>query len=139
MGNSLPCRGNVNGDEDSGWLFNVLDFCDRRTRSSCLFLTKRYYKILTSDALFRWRLERLHIEKGLYFPSELPSDQTWRSLFLDLDKKHHLWDAGTSPEDDEDHKCSISIYARFTPLTADCNCFQNGRNIVLLLHHNTLL
>lgn len=144
MGNSPPCCRNVKGDEDSGWLFNVLDFCDRRTRSNCLIITKRYYNTLTSDASFRWRLQRLHIEKGLYFPNELPSDQTWRSLFLDLDKNRHLWDAhcddGTSvAEDGEGNKYTISVYARFKPLTTDCSRLENGRNIILPLHQRLAL
>lgn len=127
-------------------MFNVLDFCDRRTRSHFLTLTKRYCKILTSDASFRWRLQRLHIEKGLFFPDELPSTQTsWRSLFLDLDKKRQLWDAdcvegvSATDENDGDDKYSISVYTRFKPITADCNRIQNDRKIVLPLHQRLAL
>ena len=84
MGNSLS----ANGDEDSGWLFNVLDFCDESTRIKCLLVSKRYCNILSSDASFRWRLDRLHIEKGVYFTNELPSDHTsWKSLYLELIKR----------------------------------------------------
>jgi len=122
MGNLTPSNRIVNGDEDSGRLFNVLDFCDRKTRSLCMCLTKRYYNILTSNASFRWQLERLHIKHDVYFPSELPRDHTWRSLCLDLDRKRQLWDsddciAGKSVAE-EGCKYNISVYARLKPRSA---------------------
>lgn len=141
MGNFLVSGVDI-GDEESGWLFNLLAFCDRETRAAVLFISKRYYEILTTPASFRWRLERLHIECGVYFPSSLPKDHTWKSLFLDLDKKHSLWDA----DDDSDTAASsdgksfkISVYARFKPLNNDRVSVQNGRKSVLPLHQRLAL
>jgi hypothetical protein len=139
MGNvSISSSRNINGDEDSGWLFNVLDFCSSKTRSDCVLLTKRYYTILTSDPSFRWRLKRLHIEHGVYFPSELPRDHTWRSLFLDLNRKRYVWDADVCIAD-EGCKYNISVYARLKPRSADCNDFRNNRKIILPLHQRLAL
>ena len=144
MGNSLPCCGSVAGDEDSGWLFNVLDFCDGQTRSNCLTLAKRYCAILTSDASFRWRLERLHIEKGVYFSSEIPSNTSWKCLFVELNENRHLWDAGCSADTSLSHgaekqKYCMSVYVRFKPLVVDRSTTQNGRSIVLPLHQRLAL
>ena len=130
--------------QDSGWLFNALDFCDRGTRSNCIFLSKRHYKILTTDASFRWRLERLHAEHGIYFPSALPKDKTWRSVFLELDKKRHLWEAedlhdSNSLRIESGETYSISVFARFKPLNIDCDHIQNGRKAVLPLHQRLAL
>lgn len=54
--------------KESGWIFQVLECCDNTTRSNSLFICKRYTRMLTTEASFRWRLERLHIEDGVYFP-----------------------------------------------------------------------
>lgn len=142
MGNQPSCQEVVKGDEASGWLFNLLDFCDETTRANCLFLSQRHYKILSSDASFKWRLERLHIEKGVYSPTELQSDHTWRSLFLELHKKRCIWDAddcdgGNSAAKDDAEQFNISVYARFKPLNAGQNSV--GRDITLPLHQRLAL
>ena len=141
MGNTPPTSQFVNGDEASGWLFNLLDFCDTRTRSNCLLLTQRYCKILSSDASFRWRLERLHVEKGVYFPNELPTNHSWKSLHLELHKEHRIWDADDfdsgNTNKDEAEKFNISVYARFKPLST--SQYQVGRSITLPLHQRLAL
>ena len=143
MGNTLPnWQEIVKGDEASGWLFNLLDFCDDTTRSNCLFLTQRYYEILSNDASYKWRLERLHIEKGVYFPIDLPSKHTWRSLYLELHRKRHIWDAdtcdtGNSNTKDDSERFTVSVYARFKPLCLGQN--QSGRSITLPLHQRLAL
>ncbi|KAL7522936.1 hypothetical protein ACHAWX_007672 [Stephanocyclus meneghinianus] len=151
MGNKLSSGVGVQGDEESGWLFNVLDFCDRETRNSALIVSKRYSKIFTTDASFRWRLERLHVEHGIYFPCSSPKHHTWKSLFLDLDKKRHLWQANdvvggadlpnrmASKSNLNANKYNISVYARVKPLTRDCDRAPNGRKAVLPLHQRLAL
>lgn len=143
MGNTQPSDQEfAKGDETSGWLFNLLDFCDERTRSSCFVLSQRYNKILSSDACFKWRLERLHIEKGVYFSSELPTNHTsWRSLFLDLHKKRCLWDAdncdaGNAVKIDTEN-FNVSVYARFKPRCLEKSSL--GRSITLPLHQRLAL
>ena len=72
-----------NLSQDSGWLFLVLEYCDLSTRSTVAHVSKRHNKILTTEASFRWRLERLHIEFGIYF-SNLSFDYgilTWWGVF----------------------------------------------------------
>mmetsp|Transcript_4843 Transcript_4843/g.9815 ORF Transcript_4843/g.9815 Transcript_4843/m.9815 type:complete len:731 (+) Transcript_4843:4365-6557(+) len=132
------CIDDLKGDEDSGWLFSVLNFCDRNTRANCIFLSKRHCKILTTDASFHWRLEQLHIEHGLYFPAQLPKGKTWRSMYIELDKKRHLWEAEYPGQAEsaklEYEKYRISVYARFKPLGIDSNRARSGRKAVLPLH-----
>jgi hypothetical protein len=151
MGNKLCSSVGIQGDEESGWLFNVLDFCDRDTRNSALFVSKRYSKIFTTDASFRWRLERLHLEHGIYFPCSSPKHHTWKSLFLGLDKKRRLWEADdvagdavppnrmTSKNNLDANKYNISVYARVKPLTGDYDRAPNGRRAVLPLHQRLAL
>eukprot|EP00970_Alexandrium_tamarense_P017708 scaffold10795_cov193-Alexandrium_tamarense.AAC.11 len=135
----------VQGDEDSGWLFNVLDFCDRETRHNCLFVTNRYCHTLTTDASFRWRLERLHIEHGVYFSTTLSNDKTWRALYLELDKKRQLWEADQVDNqekvkrDERGDQFSIAVYARLKPLDSDSNRVLPSRKAILPLHQRLAL
>lgn len=139
IGNSPLCPAGIQGDEES--LFNVLAFCDRETRAAAIFVSKRYSAIFTTDASFRWRLDRLHIEHGIYFPTTLGKEQTWKTLFLELDKKRHLWEANDVVASDssggvsscDGDKFRISVYARFKPLTGD-NKPQSCCKAVLPLH-----
>mmetsp|Transcript_7449 Transcript_7449/g.11085 ORF Transcript_7449/g.11085 Transcript_7449/m.11085 type:complete len:783 (+) Transcript_7449:104-2452(+) len=128
------------GDEESGWFFQVLVYCDMTTRSKCVLLSKRYSKILQSQEAFKWQLERLHIENGIYFPmQQLPTNETWRSIYIDLYKRRHLWNTpmeGNSgsvwntKDDDKDlplwqlrpssitgENFNITVCARFKPST----------------------
>ena len=110
-----------------------------------MFIAKRYCSIFTTDASFRWRLERLHVEHGIYFPPALPRGQTWKALFLALDKNRHLWEAGDASigndasTNGEDEKFSVSVYARFKPLSKDCERTRRGRKAVLPLHQRLAL
>ncbi|KAL3769978.1 LOW QUALITY PROTEIN: hypothetical protein ACHAW5_004790 [Stephanodiscus triporus] len=129
MGNvALSSSRNI-GDAASDGCSMCSIFALPKTRSDCVLPKKRYNTILTSDLSFWWRLERLHIEHDVYFPSELPRDHTWRSLFLDLNRKRYLWDADYN----------ISAYARLKPRSADCSHFRNNRKIILLLHQRLAL
>lgn len=138
MGNKLSCA-DIQGDEES--LFNILAFCDRETRSAAIFVAARYAKIFTTDASFRWRLERLHIEHGIYFPTTLVKGQTWKSLFLELDKKRSLW-LLTEDNHVNNSNCvgeKISVYARFKPLGSGTGRVNRGRKAVLPLHQRLAL
>ncbi|KAL3803853.1 hypothetical protein HJC23_004015 [Cyclotella cryptica] len=150
MGNKPFAGVDIQGDEESGWLFNVLDFCDRETRKAALFVTKRHAKIFTTEASFRWRLGRLHVENGIYFPCSLPKDHTWKSLFLELDKMRHLWvgddvagntDAPnlTASNNLSGNKYRISVFVRFKPFTSEYDRAPNGRKAVLPLHQRLAL
>lgn len=90
------------GDEESGWLFQVLEFCNQKTRSNAIFICKRYNRILTNDASFRWRLERLHIEDGIYCTAAISKGQSssispssskasFKELYLGLVQRQMLW------------------------------------------------
>ena len=71
----------------------VLTFADISTRNNCIFLSKRYHKILTSEESFRWRLERMHIERGIYTPTEFGNKHSWKSIFVKQHKRRNLWNA----------------------------------------------
>ena len=89
--------------QESGWLFQVLEFCDQKTRANAIFICKRYNRILTNDASFRWRLERLHIEDGIYCTEAISNSQSslicsssstttrFKELYLGLVQKRMLW------------------------------------------------
>lgn len=146
MGNASCTEGGyVRGDdEEAGWFFNALDYCDSETRSNCLFLTKRHCRILTSDVSFRWRLQHLHVEHGVYFSSEvkvLPKNMTWRAIYLQHLKSRHLWESGGRPMDEEGDGCSISVYARLKPrgVVDKENDVQTGRKVPLPLHQRLAL
>ncbi len=71
----------------------------------------------------------------------LPKRKTWRSTYLELDKKRHLWEAGhlgqaeSAKLETEQHR--ISVYARLKPLGIDSHCSNRGRSghkAVLPLH-----
>ena len=71
----------------------VLTFADISTRNNCIFLSKRYHKILTSEESFRWRLERMHIEHGIYTLTEFGNEHSWKSIFVKQHKRRNLWNA----------------------------------------------
>lgn len=126
----------LEGDEES--LFNVLAFCDRKTRTAAVFVSKRFASLFTTAASFKWRLERLHIEHGVYFPTTLPKEGTWKSLFVENDKKRHLWEVEKA-EDTNSQTTSISVYARFKPPVHDGKGARRGRKAVLPLHQRLAL
>jgi len=80
--------------ENEDVLFCVLDYCDHQDRSSFLFLSRTHGSLLTSEASFKWRLERLHKERGLYAPTyrlDSPPGQTWKSTFEELWRRRDIW------------------------------------------------
>lgn len=121
------CHSSV-GDEESGWLFQVLEFCDNKARSNVVFVCKRYHKLLTSNASFRWRIERLHIEDGVYCAVAMPNKAEptyslltepspdfekitepapFKTLFIRLLKQRMLWRSSNSVDDMTKNSSSI--------------------------------
>ena len=56
--------------------------------------------MLTSQASFKWRLGRLHQERGIYYPARLTANETWKSMFEALFRQRHLWDADEQGPDE---------------------------------------
>mmetsp|Transcript_12698 Transcript_12698/g.17497 ORF Transcript_12698/g.17497 Transcript_12698/m.17497 type:complete len:616 (-) Transcript_12698:187-2034(-) len=98
---------------DEGIFFRILTFCERTTSSDFIFLSKWHKDTLTSEASFKWRLHRLHIEKGIYCPPRLPPNSTWKTLYLELVKRQFLWEKTSSVP--TAHKFNINVSARFKP------------------------
>ena len=87
--------------------------------------------MLTTDSSFRWRLERLHIEHGIYFSS--PNEASWfslqenkasphKALYLQFIPKKMLWredDQSSSSYDSQRHvkneQFKIHVSVRFKP------------------------
>jgi kinesin family protein 5 len=109
-----------------------LEFCDLKTRANGIFTCKRYQKMLTTDSSFRWRLERLHIEHGVYYssPLELSLDapqedkpNPHKILYLNLIQKKMLWredheQSSTSNDTwrhDQKDQFKINVSVRFKP------------------------
>jgi len=77
--------------EDESLLLLILDFCDWHSLHSCIFLSRQQRQILTSEASFRWRIEKLRREKGICFQDFLPTKDSWLSQFQNNWKIRHLW------------------------------------------------
>mmetsp|Transcript_9644 Transcript_9644/g.13990 ORF Transcript_9644/g.13990 Transcript_9644/m.13990 type:complete len:613 (+) Transcript_9644:252-2090(+) len=110
---------------DEGILFLILSFAGGQSTSKCIFLSKWHQDTLTSEESFKWRLERLHIEKGIYSPSRLPPKTSWKSLYLELIKRQSLWEKTSSVST---HKFNIQVSARFKPKGLASSMKQNGYN-----------
>ena len=131
--------------QESEWFFKVLESSDGPTRSSALFVCKRYTRMLTTEASFRWRLERLHIEDGVYFPlsaesTAMVSDLHYRNAFLESRKKRMLWrdDSDTTENQDSDDSFNINVSVRFKPI----DCSRRGgksKSVALPLHQRLAL
>lgn len=86
---------------------------------------------------YKWRVERLHIEKGVYFSPELsPKFSNWKDAFLNSWDQKSLWNSQIpSIVDDakEDH-FQISVSARFKPKGISLYTPSSIRKIDLPLH-----
>lgn len=103
--------------ENEGLLFSVLEFCCPESRSAFLFLSKWHNALLTSETAWKWRLVRLHVEKGVYSPPRLPPNKTWKSLFFALVERSSLWEGKdkTGTPRKRGDRFKIEVSARFKP------------------------
>lgn len=128
-----------------GLLFLILNFCDEESRSNFLHLSNQLHRTLTSSFSFKWRLQRLHVERGVYFPPNLPPKVTWKEIFLKNWKRRFLWetDVGLSRGDTNEESFNIQVSARFKPRSknADDNIemVYGGKKAVLPLHQRLAL
>jgi len=121
-------------------LFYILNFCDELSRLNFIYLSSQTHHFLTSDDSFKWRLERLHIERGVYFPPTLPSNTSWKDIFIRNWKRRFLWenDVESNSESLDEQSFNIQVSARFKPRSnnADDNNMSvvGGKRAVLPLH-----
>jgi len=126
-------------------LFSILNFCDEESRLNFVYLSTRFNHTLTSSLSFKWRLERLHIEKGVYFPPTLPPKLSWKDMFLKNSKRRFLWetDVGLNKDESKEESFNIQVSARFKPRSknADDNIEMvvGGKKAVLPLHQRLAL
>lgn len=131
--------------EDEPMLFSILNFCDQESRLNFLYLSSRMNCMLTSSLSFKWRLERLHIEKGVYFPPSLPPKLSWRGIFLKNWKRRFLWetDVGLNRNELKEESFNIQVSARFKPRSKngdnDVEMEVGGKKAVLPLHQRLAL
>eukprot|EP00978_Attheya_sp_CCMP212_P009324 scaffold22023_cov47-Attheya_sp.AAC.1 len=142
----------VVGHDESGLLFQVLEYCDYATRSRCVFLSRGYHRALTSDAAFRWHLNCMHIECGIFSPRQLldsPSSggETWKSIFMNLSKRRNLWlvsptskrkTTKTTNRDESEEKFHITVCARFKPLNLKTQQYHEPKFRSTLPFHQRL-
>lgn len=128
---------------DEGILFSILSFGGSDSTSNCIFLSKWHKDTLTSDESFKWRLERLHVEKGIYFPPRLPPKTSWKSLYFELSKRQSLWEKTSSVST---HKFNIQVSARFKPKGLSSNIsnmskvgYNHSKKFKLPLHQRLAL
>ena len=130
-----------------------LDFTDRGLYSQT---SKHISYLLKSDASFLWRLNRLHIEKGIYFP---PTRLTsYREMFFELWPRRDLWIAPQPETKDKNNEeedlplwrlppkpsttenFNIRVCARFKPSdNTDEEDEPNKKAITLPLHQRIQL
>lgn len=110
--------------ENEELLFSILNFCDVSSRSNLIFLSTKQLHLLTSDASFKWRVERLHVEKGIYHSLVLPRNTTWKDIYLSNLKRKDLWEKQNELAKNENNESiplqddtsfHIQVSARFRP------------------------
>eukprot|EP00980_Cylindrotheca_fusiformis_P028637 scaffold22620_cov131-Cylindrotheca_fusiformis.AAC.32 len=133
--------------DDENLCFEILSFCDEfPTRNNFLFLSKHIFEILTTEKAFKWRLDRLHKEYGVYFPPVLAPKQSWKSLYIEVLPRRYLWDGKkkkrATPEAYHDsNRNKVAVCTRMKPLastTSDDSTPELGR-VTLPLHQRLSL
>lgn len=128
-------------------LFCILKFLDERTRVNIISVSKTHARILTSEAAFKWRVTRLHIERGIYFSPSLVPNTSWRDVFLYNYGRRNLWRANNSSADNQgqeekdEHKFQLTVSARFRPKNLDGMVHEQHppKKISLPLHQRLAL
>lgn len=129
---------------NQGLLLLILNFVNERTRIQFNLVSSTHAKFLNSDAAFKWRLERLHIENGIYFSSQIPHHSSYKQLFLKNYAKRNLWknNADTTTEGgvnvDHHQQFQLTVSARFKPKGLDHNR-NSMKKISLPLHQRLKL
>lgn len=98
---------------------------------------------MSSEEAFKWRLGRLHVERGIYHVPELPgppNSVTWKSVFLANYKKRNLWTSVDEQSDEvgDENKFQITVNARFKPLGKP-KPMTSSRPVSLPLHQRMAL
>jgi len=135
-------------------LFRILDYCNDTTRVDAIALSSTFYKLLTSEVSFKWRVECLHREKGIYylvsFNSALTSSSTsWKGIFIKNWNSRNLWfkqstssSSSSIPSNNkknDDEPFYIQVSARFKPKSSDLNTTtSNTSNTSSNTHHKKI-
>lgn len=108
------------GDHDMPlWALQVIEYLPWETRWEICVLSKSWRRNTSTLAYYRFLCQRLAEESGVYIPMTPPGGESWRTLFMDLYKLRHLWQAkpieliGTQKENSKRFK--ISVFAKFRP------------------------
>ena len=138
--------------------FRILDYCDETSRTNVIILSSAFHKILTSEISFKWRLECLHRERGIYYPNNRISS-SWRDMFIKNWKRRNLFVSGgnlkgrmdcdgdqfhiRNPKgrmDCDSDQFHIQVSARFKPRNIfNPNSNVTNKKIVLPLHQRLAL
>ena len=131
-------------------MFQALEFCDAKSRSNGFLVSKRYSSILTSTPSFRWRLERLHIEDGIYYSPLNTNASNYKSRFIELRRKKKLWrvDEGNVESNIDNPgkmlgskagKFNINVSVRLKPSVENTLQNDEGPAVTLPLHQRLTL
>mmetsp|Transcript_572 Transcript_572/g.1021 ORF Transcript_572/g.1021 Transcript_572/m.1021 type:complete len:668 (+) Transcript_572:79-2082(+) len=83
-------------------LFHILSFVDEQTRESFVFVSVAHSKILTSEASYFWRCQRLHLERGIFFSCGICPNDTWKNVFYrNYVSRRNLWSKASSCRGEE--------------------------------------
>jgi hypothetical protein len=107
------------------WALNITEFCDWKTRGRISSLSKYWNSHTKTSHFYRYLCYRLCMENGIYVPSSVPPNETWKTLFLDLYKLRYLWKPQAISSSDGfqitstsefKERFKISVYVKFRPL-----------------------
>jgi hypothetical protein len=74
------------------WVLVVFEFSDWRTRSNLMMTSRRWWRNTGRELLFyRFLCRRLALEHAVYIPPSLPSNDTWKSFYLEMYKLRNIW------------------------------------------------
>jgi hypothetical protein len=111
------------------WALNIIELCGWEARGRISSLSKYWNCHTKTSHYYRYLCHRLCMESGLYVPSSVPPNETWKTLFLDLYRLRYRWkpqviSPSSSPSDNLQLSNSnafkdtfkISVYVKFRPL-----------------------
>lgn len=150
--------------ENEELIFSILNFCDEATRFNFVFLSTKQCKLLTSEVSFKWRVECLHRERGIYHPlnyvpsssctpitttKTAPAGPSWKEIFLCNYNRKNLWlNNNQTNNDQEENKMNtkhfhIKVSARFRPKNDNknekFNQYHHEKKIALPLYQRLAL
>ena len=94
MGNITPTFKNL-GSFDVNLVFEILEYTNFFDQSSVLLIGNQAVKdVLLTDISFKWRLDQLHHQRGIYSPLvRVDGSLSFKDMFVNFYARRDLWNA----------------------------------------------